>query len=185
MRLFARSVAIPKWKNWEGDIAGPRQKVGGSKISLSCMVIFRCNEDWLAMINPIKPNTGLWKSSEPLPGSLQIFTILLAERVAWLKIIHFVYMNQTDLNMKLSTKLGEPSRGPAKNLRDMAHPGHSLEPPLCPVSCGSNINTVNRIYSCSSRKLLYQLFTSKGGVRLTHEMQVTHALRSVGVRYLQ
>jgi len=39
---------------------------------LSCMVIFRCNEDWFPMFNPIKPNIGLRISSEPSPESLQI-----------------------------------------------------------------------------------------------------------------
>ena len=30
---------------------------------LSCMVTFRYNEDWFAVINPIKPNIDLWISS--------------------------------------------------------------------------------------------------------------------------
>jgi len=34
------------------------------------MVIFRCNEDWFAMTNPIKPSIGLWISSEPSPEGL-------------------------------------------------------------------------------------------------------------------
>jgi len=39
--------------------------------SLSCMVTFRCNEDGFAAVNPIKPNIGLWISSEPSPESRQ------------------------------------------------------------------------------------------------------------------
>jgi len=44
------------------------------------MVIFLCDEDGYAMINPIKPNIGLLILSEPLPESLQVvFKILLTE----------------------------------------------------------------------------------------------------------
>jgi len=34
-----------------------------------------------------------------------------------------------------------------------------------------------RIYSCVSRKMLYQSLTLNVGVRLTHEVRFTHALR--------
>jgi len=40
-------------KQIEGDTAGPRQKVGGQHKCLSCLVIFRYNEDWFAMIDPV------------------------------------------------------------------------------------------------------------------------------------
>jgi len=53
-------VAILEWKNW-GGTAGPRKKVGQHKC-LSCMVIFRCFQDKVATINPIKHNIGLWMS---------------------------------------------------------------------------------------------------------------------------
>jgi len=70
-RLRVLPVAILDWKNWEAT-TGPRKKVGGQHKCLSCMVIFRCNEDWFASIKLIKPNIGLWISSELLPESLQI-----------------------------------------------------------------------------------------------------------------
>ena len=55
-----------------GGHYGAKEKVGGQHKCLSCMVIFRCTEDWFSMINPIKPNIGLWISSEQSPESLQI-----------------------------------------------------------------------------------------------------------------
>jgi len=51
------------------------------------------------MINPIKPNVGLWISSEPSPESLQI-----GENFAGWKLFA-VYVNQTNLNVKISKKL--------------------------------------------------------------------------------
>jgi len=53
-------------------LRGQGRKYGGQYKCLSCMVIFRSNEDWFAMINPIKHNIGLWISSESSPESLQI-----------------------------------------------------------------------------------------------------------------
>jgi len=47
-----------RMKNW-GETAGQRKKVGGQHKYLSCMKIFRCNEERLAMVNLIKPNIGL------------------------------------------------------------------------------------------------------------------------------
>jgi len=95
-----------------GSTAGPRKKVGDQHKCLSCMVIFHCNEDWFAMIKPIKPNIGLWISSEPSPESLQI-----VKNFAGWKLFA-VYVNQTNLNVKLSKKLG----GQPKIWRAMAHP---------------------------------------------------------------
>jgi len=48
-------VAILEWKK-RGGLCGPKEKSGGQHKRLSCMVIFRYNEGWFAMINPIKPN---------------------------------------------------------------------------------------------------------------------------------
>ena len=62
-----------------GNHCGNKEKSRGQHSCLSCMEIFRCNEDWFAMINPIKPNIGLWISSEPSPETLQIVKILLAD----------------------------------------------------------------------------------------------------------
>jgi len=59
-------------KKLEGGHRGAKDESGGQHKCLSCMVIFRCNEDWFALINPIKPNIGLWLSSEPSSESLQI-----------------------------------------------------------------------------------------------------------------
>jgi len=64
------------------------------------------------MIKPIKPNIGLWISSEPSPESLQI-----VKNFAGWKLFA-VYVNQTNLNVKLSKKLG----GQPKIWRAMAHP---------------------------------------------------------------
>jgi len=41
-----------------GCTPGPR-KTGVLHKRLSCMVVFRCYEDYFAMINPIKPKIGL------------------------------------------------------------------------------------------------------------------------------
>ena len=55
-----------------GRHCGDKEKSRGANIKcLSCMVIFRCNEDWFAVIKPIKPRIGFWISSEPSPGSFQ------------------------------------------------------------------------------------------------------------------
>jgi len=82
------------------------------------MVIFRCNEDGFAIINPIKPNIGLWISSEPSPKSIQI----VKNFVGWK--LSAVHVNQTNLNVKLTKKLG-PSRRPAKNLGGHGPPSPS------------------------------------------------------------
>jgi len=90
---------------------GAKEKVGGvTNIYLSGMVIFRCNEDLFVMINPIKPNIGLWISLEPSLESLQIGYNF----AGW--TLSAVYVNQTNLNVKLSKKLGGASKGTAKNL---------------------------------------------------------------------
>ena len=52
-------MAILEIKNCGGGNCGAKEKVGGQHKSLSCMVIFYCFEDYIAMINPIKPNIGL------------------------------------------------------------------------------------------------------------------------------
>jgi len=52
------------------------------------------------MINPVKPNIGLWISSEPSPESPQI----VSNFAGWK--LFAVYVNQTNLDMKFSTKLG-------------------------------------------------------------------------------
>jgi len=50
----------PPYQNfWLRACCGAKEKVGGQHKCLSFMVTFRCNEDWLAMVNPIKPNIGL------------------------------------------------------------------------------------------------------------------------------
>jgi len=48
-------VAILEIKSGEAT-AGPRKSRGGQHKCLSCIVIFHCFEDEVAMINPIKPN---------------------------------------------------------------------------------------------------------------------------------
>ena len=55
-----------------GALRGQGKKVGGQHKCLSCMVIFHSKEDWFAIIKPIKPNIGLWISSESSPETLQI-----------------------------------------------------------------------------------------------------------------
>jgi len=42
-----------------GGHCGAKEKVGGQHKYLSCMAIFRCFEDLVAMIKPIKPHIGL------------------------------------------------------------------------------------------------------------------------------
>jgi len=55
-------------------------------------------------------------------------------KFCWLKL-SAVYVNQTNLNVKLSKKLGA-SRGAVKNLGGaMAHPDPPLEPPLWRYHC--------------------------------------------------
>jgi len=74
------------------------------------------------MINPIKPNIGLWISSEPSPVSLQIDNFAGSKLSA-------VCVNQTNLNVKLSTKLGGHARGQTK-IWGQGPPRPPLEPPL-------------------------------------------------------
>jgi len=69
--------------------------------------------------------------SEPSPESLQA-----VKNFADCKL-SAVYVNQTNLNVKLSTKL----RGPAKNLGGMALPGPPFEPPQL-VACRKSPTTV-------------------------------------------
>jgi len=45
-----------------GGHCGTKEKAGGQHKCLSCKVIFHWFEDYVAMINPIKPNIGLWIS---------------------------------------------------------------------------------------------------------------------------
>jgi len=53
-----QAVAILEISNW-GDHCGAKEKVGGQRKCLSCMVIFHFFEDKVALINTIKPNIGL------------------------------------------------------------------------------------------------------------------------------
>ena len=69
--LICRPSGDSRMKKWERGTAGPKINVGGEHKYFSCMVTFCCNEDWFAMINPIKSNIDLWMSSEPSPESLQ------------------------------------------------------------------------------------------------------------------
>jgi len=62
------------------------------------------------MIKLIKPNVGLWISSEPWPATLQIVQNFAGWKLS------AVYVNQTNLKVKWSKKLGGTSRGAAKNL---------------------------------------------------------------------
>jgi len=117
------AVAILEWKSW-GGTAGPRKKVGDQHKCLSWMVIFRCNEDWFAMINPITTQlvnivrTVARKSSNPL-------------KFCWLKFICYICQsNELERENKHKTAGGGASKGPAKNLGAMAHPRSPLEPPL-------------------------------------------------------
>jgi len=52
------------------------------------------------MIKPIKPNIGLWISSEPWPEPLKI----VWNFAGWM--LSAVYVNQRKLKVKLSIKLG-------------------------------------------------------------------------------
>jgi len=61
------------------------------------------------MINSIKPNIGLWISSEPSPESLQIVWHI----AGWKSTT--VYVNQTHLNVKLSAKLRGKQRASQKS----------------------------------------------------------------------
>ena len=105
-------MTIPEWKNW-GGTSGPRKKSVGQHKCLSCMVIFRCNEDWFAMINPIKPNKGLWISPGRCQKVFKSFKILLAES-------YLLY-----LSIKRTWTWNS-----AQNWGAMAHPGPPFEPPL-------------------------------------------------------
>ena len=67
-------------------------------------------------LNPIKPNIGLWLSWEPSQESL------IVDNIAGWKLLA-IYVNQTNLNVKCSTKLGAKQRASQKPGRAMAHPG--------------------------------------------------------------
>jgi len=57
--MYMQPVAILELKKWGWGTAGPRKKVGGQHKCLSCMVIFHCFEDKVAMTYLIKPNISL------------------------------------------------------------------------------------------------------------------------------
>jgi len=124
-------------------------------LMLSCMVIFHCDEDWFAMIKPIKPNIGLWISSEPSPETLQNRL-----KFCWLKVICCICQSN-NLEREIKQKTGGESRGLAKNLRG-SWPTHPLlEPPLwryhCSVTLLDNGEVVMRI-----SHLLFHIITSQG-----------------------
>jgi len=48
-----------RMKKLGGALRGQGKNVRGQHKCLSCMVIFHCNEDWFAMIKPMKPNKDL------------------------------------------------------------------------------------------------------------------------------
>jgi len=58
---------------------GCHKKVGGQHKCLSCMLIFGCNEDWFAIINPIKPNMTCEDRQNRRQKVFKSFRILLAE----------------------------------------------------------------------------------------------------------
>jgi len=63
-----RTVAILEWKKWVGH-CGAKEKSKGANINVWWFpVVMKID---LLQINPIKPNIGLWISSEPSPESLQ------------------------------------------------------------------------------------------------------------------
>ena len=105
--LTGVTVAILEWKKW--GTAGPRKKVGCQHKCLSCMVIFHCNEGWFAMIKPIKPNIGLWISSEPSPKTSNRLNFF------WLKVICCICQSN-ELEREIEQKTGGASRRLAKNL---------------------------------------------------------------------
>jgi len=80
------------------------------------MVVFRYNEDGFAMINHITPNRSFWISSEPSPESLQIVQNFAGWKLS------AVYVNQTNLNVKSTTKLEGQAGGQQKNWVATAHP---------------------------------------------------------------
>jgi len=79
------------------------------------------------MIKRIKPNIDLWISSEPSPESLQI----VWNFVGWM--LSALYVNQTNLKVKLRRKLGA-NRGPAKNLGDHGPPRPHLRTTIVVLS---------------------------------------------------
>jgi len=70
--LPLQSSGDSRMKKTRVPLRGQGKKKGCQHKCFSCLVIFRWNEVWLAMINPIKSNIGMWISSEPWPESLQI-----------------------------------------------------------------------------------------------------------------
>ena len=83
------------------------------------MVILRCNVDWFALINPTKPSIDLWILSGPSPESHQIIQNFAGWKVS------AVYVNQTNLNVQLSTKMAP------------------LEPPLVHIISKENGSNAN------------------------------------------
>jgi len=111
INTFVIAVAILEWKTGvslrdQGKSSGDQHKC------LSCLVIIPCNEDRFAMINPIKPNIGLWMSSEPSSESLQIVWNFAGWKLSAL------YVNQANFNVKLSTKLGGGKQGASQKSGD-------------------------------------------------------------------
>jgi len=94
------------------------------------------------MINPTKPNNGLWISSEPSPESLQIV------------FKPSVYVNQTNFSVKLKTKLGGKQRASQKSEGDSGPPRPPLEPPLRVVNSLKTWKTSKGVFWYTSARLV-------------------------------
>jgi len=85
-----------------------------------------------------------------------------------------VHLHCTASNLKRIRKMSTLPF-PGKISADAHGPGQpvarEMHAALSPVSCSSYVNTA--FYSCMSRKTLYQLFTMKVGLQLTHALRGT------------
>jgi len=87
------------------------------------------------MIKPIKPKIGLCISSEPSPETLQI----VKNFAGW--NLSAVYVNQTNLNVKLSKKLRGQAGGQPKIWEGHGTPRTPLELPLRRYHCSMTYAT--------------------------------------------
>jgi len=84
------------------------------------------------MIKPIKPNISLWIPSEPSPES-----VTNRLKFSWRRVTCCcsLYVNQTNLNVKLSKNCGAKQGASKKSGRGHGLPGPPLEPPLWRYHC--------------------------------------------------
>jgi len=108
------------------------------------------------MIKLIKPNIGLWLSSESSPETLQIVYNFAGWKFS------AVYVNQTNLKVKLSKKLRGQAGGQPKIWEGHGPPRLPIEPPVWGYHCSVTYVLDNGEVIMRISYLLLHNITSQG-----------------------